>query len=167
MQRHTMKPRLMVVAALTHLTLVCLFIWARLGAEGGGTLGAGLRSYRLVSGLFRDYSFFAPRVSSGVRVGFVVEEPAGPRFVPLAHENPEVARRFQCIASSTMNDVGVREVISRSWAAAVLTEYPQATKATVVAQMQTLPPPREFAAGARPTWDTIYLADFERKELHP
>lgn len=157
------RPVLRVGLVLGHLALVCALLWGGLGATSDDPVARTLRTYRSVAGLFRDYSFFAPNVSSGTRVGFMLETRQGSRFEPLTHRNPEVARRLQCIASTALNERKARELLGRSLAATALGKHPDATAVTVVGQKHELPSPEAYRAGARPTWQTLYAQDFARK----
>jgi hypothetical protein len=157
------RPVVPVLLACTHLTLACAFLWGGLGVEGTSTDSSVLRLYRAVSGLFRDYSFFAPTVSSGVRLGFLVDAPEGPIFEPLSHPNAEVMLRVQCIAGNAINDLPGRELLGRSLAATALGRHPDVETVTVVGQRQDLPSAEDYRAGARPRWETLFLADYSRK----
>lgn len=159
-----------VVATLAaaHLVLVGLFLWTGLAEQSSSAPARALRTYKNLAGIFRDYRFFAPGVSSDIRAGFFLEHPDGTStFQPFLSEDLEVGLRYGCIVAAGMRDQKVRDVVAQSWAAAVLGQHPEATRVTVVAQGFQLPPLQEFARGATPSWKVIYAATFDRKGETP
>ncbi|MCP3141547.1 hypothetical protein [Pyxidicoccus xibeiensis] len=159
-----------VVATLAaaHLVLVSLFLWTGLAENPSSTPERALQTYKNLAGIFRDYRFFAPGVSSDIRAGFILQQPDGTSaFHAFLSENLEVGLRYGCIVAASMRDEKVRDVLAQSWAAVMLGQHPEATRVSVVAQGYQLPPLEEYARGARPAWKVVYAADFDRKEGQP
>lgn len=149
--------------ASLHLALVCLFIWTDITETSESAAGDSLRTYRNLSGIFRDYRFFAPRVASDVRAGFFLEQADGTsQFQAFLADNLEVGFRYHCIVGSGMRDKYLRDLMAQSWAAVMLDANPEAAMVTVVAQSYELPPMRAYAAGARPSWKVVYAGKFDR-----
>ncbi len=159
------RQKLKVALIVVHLNLISLFIMGGSGFESDSALNMTLRTYRNAIGLIRDYSFFAPRVAADTRGGFLLEKDGEvSQFVPMTDPAREVDRRLTCIMGATMGfKEETRAVVTRSWAAWALGHHPDATKVTVIAQTFELPTMREYALGARPSWKTIYAADFARE----
>lgn len=154
--------------AVVHLVLVGLFLWTGLADMSSGAPGRALRTYKNLAGIFRDYRFFAPNVSSDIRAGFILEQQDGTSaFQAFVSDNLEVGLRYGCIVAASMRDEKVRDVLAQSWAAVMLGQHPEATRVAVVAQSFQLPTLAEFARGARPAWKVIYAADFDRKGGKP
>lgn len=151
--------------AVLHLALVCVFIWTDASEASGGPVRRTLRTYKNLSGIIRDYRFFAPAVASDLRAGFFIEHGDRPgEFEPFLADNLEVGFRYACIVGSSMRDDKLRDVMAQSWSAVMLGSHPDATAVTVVAQSFELPPLRAFAAGARPSWKVVYAGTFDRKK---
>ncbi|MFP2923881.1 hypothetical protein ACLESO_01440 [Pyxidicoccus sp. 3LG] len=159
-----------VVATLAavHLVMVSLFLWSGLADYTGSAPARALQTYKNLAGIFRDYRFFAPGVSSDIRAGFILEQADGTSdFHPFLSENLEVGLRYGCIVAASMRDETVRDVLAQSWAAVMLGKHPEATRVQVVAQGYQLPPLEEFARGAKPSWKVVYAAAFDRKGARP
>ena len=159
-----------VVATLAavHLVLVSLFLWAGLAENSRSASGRALQTYKNLAGIFRDYRYFAPGVSSDIRAGFLFERTDGTSaFLPFESENLEVGLRYGCIIAASMRSEKVRDVLAQSWAAAMLGQHPEATRVTVVAQSYQLPSLEAFARGEKPSWKVIYAAAFGRKGGSP
>jgi hypothetical protein len=153
--------------AALHLSLVCLFIWTEASEASTSPVHSALRTYKNLSGIFRDYRFFAPAVASDLRAGFFLEQPDGTStFEALLTDNLEVGFRYNCIVSASMRDAKLRDLMAQSWSAMMLGNHPEATRVTVVAQSFELPSMRAFAAGARPSWKMVYAGTFDRRR-HP
>lgn len=149
--------------ASLHLALVCLFIWTDVTEGPPGRVSGALRTYRNLSGIFRDYRFFAPAVASDVRAGFFLEAPDGTStFEAFLADNLEVGFRYHCIVGSGMRDEHLRDLMAQSWSAVMLGAHPEAAMVTVVAESYELPPMRAYAAGALPSWRVIYAGKFDR-----
>lgn len=158
------KQRIKVWLVAMHLNLICLFVLGANQHEGTTTLSLALRTYRNAIGLFRDYSFFAPKVAADTRAGFLLERDGeAPQFLPMTDPGREADRRLTCIMGAAMGAKEARGVIARSWAAWALGQYPDVSKVTVVAQTFELPTMRDYAKGDRPAWKTIFAADFARE----
>ncbi len=159
-----------VVATLAsvHLVLISLFLWTGLADSTGSAPARALQTYKNLAGIFRDYRFFAPNVSSDVRAGFILAQSDGTSaFHAFMSENLEVSLRYGCIVAASMRDDKVRDVLAQSWAAVMLGQHPEATRVAVVAQGFHLPSLQAFAGGEKPAWKVIYAADFDRKAGKP
>ena len=155
---------LLAALAALHLALVCLFVWTDLSEASGSPARATLGTYKNLSGIFRDYRFFAPAVASDMRAGFFVERPDGTsEFHSFLADNLEVGFRYNCIVGASMRDEKLRDLMAQSWAARMLGAHPDAARVTVVAQSFQLPAMRAFAAGARPSWQVVYAGTFDRR----
>lgn len=155
---------LLAMLAALHLALVCVFIWSDASEASDGPLHRTLRTYKNLSGIFRDYRFFAPAVASDVRAGFFLEQPDGTSaFQAFLADNLEVGFRYSCIVGSSMRDEKLRDVMAQSWAAVMLSNHPEAARVTVVAQSYELPTLRDYAAGRRPSWKVVYAGKFDRR----
>lgn len=161
----TALARCFACLASLHVVLVAACLWGGVGESGGGVLGGALHTYRSAAGLGTDYSFFAPAVASAMRVGFVLDTPSGPRFEPLEPHsaNAEVRLRVGCVTSAVLAQTTTREVMTASLAALALGRNPDATSVTVVGQRHDLPAPTAWVLGERPTWTTLFAAQFGRK----
>lgn len=152
-----------VVASLgvLHLVLVCIFVWTEAAEASGGPAHRAMRTYKNLSGVFRDYRFFAPKVASDMRAGFFLEEPDGTStFEAFAADNAEVGLRYHCLVASSMRNERLRDLMARSWSAVMLGSRPWATRVTVVAQAYELPTMAAFAAGQAPRWNVVYAGVF-------
>jgi hypothetical protein len=156
---------LLASLAVLHLALVCLFIWTDTSETSGGSVRRTLRTYKNLSGIFRDYRFFAPAVASDMRAGFFLEQPDGTSvFEPFLADNLEVGFRYNCIVGSSMRDEKLRDLMAQSWAAVMLGSHPEVARVLVVAQSFDLPAMKDFAAGRRPSWKLVYAGRFERRQ---
>ncbi|HEY3132948.1 MAG TPA: hypothetical protein VGL91_26085 [Acidobacteriota bacterium] len=154
---------LLVVAVLLHLLLVALFIWTGFAEDWPGKLPGALRVYKNLSGTFRDYAFFAPAVASDLKAGFLVTDTAGEEtFVNFVAKNREVGFRYNCIIAACMRDVRGRDLFAQSWAALPLGSNPDANRVTVMVKTLDLPSMRDYRAGKRPEWKTVYVGEFGR-----
>jgi hypothetical protein len=158
----------MACLAALHLALVCLFIWTSVAESPGNPLARTLRTYKNLSGIFRDYRFFAPSVSDDTRVGFYLERADGTsELESFSADNREVDLRYNCIVSSGMHDNKLHDILIQSWAAGVLGSHPEAARVTVIGQAYQLPSLQAFADGAQPRWKTIYAGTFDRRAHQP
>lgn len=156
---------LLACLAAAHFALVCLFIWTDVAEDSDSRVHGAMRTYKNLSGIFRDYRFFAPKVASDVRAGFFLERPDGTStFQGFFAENLEVGFRYHCIIGSSMRTDRLRDLMAQSWAAMMLGSNPEAEKVTVVVQMFELPAMRDYAAGQRESWKTVYAGQFDRKD---
>lgn len=145
-----------------------LFIWTGVAERATGRVGEALRLYKNLSGAFRDYTFFAPAVASDVKAGFLLEDTEGhASFVAFRARNREVAFKYNSIVAVSMRDERGRDLFAQSWAALMLGSHPAATSVTVVVDSFVLPPMKEYRAGARPAWQTIYAGTFARRNGPP
>jgi hypothetical protein len=150
--------------AALHLAMVCCFLWTHAAEGRRGVLADALRTYKNLSGIFRDYRFFAPAVASDLRAGFVLERADGTSwFEPFLSDNLEIGFRYTCIIGASMRDQRLRDLMAQSWSALMLGAHPEALRVTVVAQSFELPPLHAFAAGERASWKLIYAGVFDRR----
>jgi hypothetical protein len=156
----------LVLGAFLHLLSVALFIWTVFAEDLPGKLPAALRFYKNLSGTFRDYAFFAPEVASDVKAGFLVTNTAGEEsFVNFVTKNGEVGFRYNCIIAACMRgtrNVRGRDLFAQSWAALLLGSDPGADRVTVMVKRLDVPSMRDYRAGKRPEWRTLYVGEFGR-----
>lgn len=162
-----MRPRQIFITCLVllHLLAVAAFIWTDFGSSPG-SLGAALRTYRNVSGIFRDYTFFAPAVGSDYKAAFLLEDAGGggARLVDFYSDSREINFRYRCLIGAGMRNVDAQDLYARSWAALLLGSDPAAGKVTVMTRMYALPTMAEYRRGRRPEWKTIYAGEFIRRQ---
>jgi hypothetical protein len=140
----------MALLALAHLAFVVASISSGFSLFRGG-VGKAALTYSNVSGAFRDYTFFAPSVASAIRAAFLVEDAdRGRQLVAFDTPNRELGLRYNSIVRSGMQDERARDLFAQSWAALLL---------GMVEWLHT-PTMAEFARGARPEWQPLYVGDF-------
>jgi hypothetical protein len=145
-----------------------VFVWTDASEVSGSPVHRALRTYKNLSGVFRDYRFFAPAVASDMRAGFFLEQADGTtEFEAFATDNRELSLRYHCIIASSMRDERLRDLMARSWSAVMLGSHPDATRVTVVAQAFALPSMSAFVAGQEPRWNVVYAAAFDRRRADP
>jgi hypothetical protein len=161
-----MRRKEIVVAtfALLHLLLVVVYITADWPERAlRPALNIPLRVYQNLSGNFRDYAFFAPRVGSDLKTAFLLEPARGPAsLVNFTADNREASFRYNCIALASMRDVPARDLFAQSWAALLLGGNPDAQRVTVMVKEYSLPSMADYRAGYRPRWESIYVGRFGR-----
>jgi hypothetical protein len=156
---------LLACLAMLHLVLVGMFVWTNVSETSDSAVHRTLRTYRNLSGIFRDYRFFAPGVASDMRAGFFLERPDGTsEFQAFLSDNLEVGFRYNCIIGASMRSEALRDLMAQSWAAVMLGNHPDASHVTVVAQSFELPTMRAYAAGKRPHWRVVYAGKFDRRQ---
>jgi hypothetical protein len=154
---------LLVVAAFLHLLSVALFIWTVFSEDLPGRLPIALGFYKNLSGTFRDYAFFAPEVANDVKAGFLVTDTGGKQtFVNFEAKNREVGFRYNCIITACMRDVRGRDLFAQSWAALLLGRDSDFDRVTVMVKTLDVPYMRDYRAGKRPEWRTVYVGEFGR-----
>jgi hypothetical protein len=153
------------VGAFLHLLSVAVFIWSPFPESLRGVFPAALRIYKNLSGTFRDYAFFAPRVASDLKAGFLLTDVSGGEtFLDFAAQNSEVGFRYNCIIATCMRDANGRDLFAQSWAALVLGSHPSAKRVAVIVKTLDLPSMREYRAGKHSEWRTVYVGEFTRHE---
>jgi len=158
------KSAAIVAAALLHLTSVVVFIWTDFSQNTNHWLFSVLRTYRNLSGSFRDYTFFAPAVASDLKVAFVLEDTAGRSTVTsFSAKNAEIGFRYNCIIASCLRDAKGRDLFAQSWAALMLGRRDGADRVTVIAKALVVPTMEESRRGRRPEWKTVYAGLFGRR----
>jgi hypothetical protein len=158
--------KVLAALAFLHLCSVAGFIWADLGQDSPSRTSIVLRLYKNLSGTFRDYTFFAPSVSSGLGAAFLVESPSDKQseLVNFASDDREISFRYNCIVTSCMRDLRSRELFAQSWSALILGSRPDANTVTVMVHAMDLPSMAEYRAGKRPAWKPVYAGTFGRRE---
>jgi hypothetical protein len=154
---------LLACLAAMHLAWVSAFVWTGFAEASDGPFHRALRTYRDLTGILRDYRFFAPAVASDLRAGFLLDYPDGStEFQPLVGDSQEVRLRYHSLIASSMRNAKYRDLLARSWAAVMLSNHPEASRVTVFTQTYDLPSMEAFARGERPRWRAIYAATFDR-----
>ena len=155
------------MCAIVHLCLVVAFVSTNFPHNVNVTwLRRSLETYQNFSGLFRDYSFFAPRVGTDLRAAFLLEFQSGETKVfSFTSNNREANFRYNNIVVSSMRDERGRDLFARSWAAKVLGEQTDAKKVTIVVESMDLPKMQEFKQGVQPEWRLVYVGTFDRKNV--
>lgn len=163
-QRRTGAAKFMPAPALLHLAFLTSFVWLGIDRLPPGPVTNALSTYGSLSGCFRDYSFFAPNVASGIKATFIVEDPSrGHKLVTFDSGSREMVFRYSGIIASGMLDVRARDLFAQSWAALVLGGEPSAQSVTVIVERMSLPSMTEYRHGERPEWQTIYAGEFARR----
>jgi hypothetical protein len=148
---------------LLHLSLVVALIYTPLTGQVPGLLGSGLKIYKNLTGIFRDYSYFAPSVGSDMKAGFFLETTDGrTAFLSFASDNIEIAFRYNVIVVATMRDPRARDLFAQSWAALLLGNRSDAARLTIVVKTFVVPTMANFRNGKQPEWVTLYAGEFER-----
>ncbi len=160
------RSRLVVPIAILHLTVVATFLWDGAASDSDpARTSPVMESYRVISGLFRDYKFFAPSVANDVRAGVLIEDGEGrTSFQTFAADSHEADLRVNCIISAAMKHKGGKDMLVRSLATAALATDPSGIRATVVTEAYDVPTMADFARGVDPKWKLIYTGKFERKQ---
>ncbi len=149
---------------LLHLIFVVLFIWTDFPGSSDSTPASAMRTYKNLSGCFRDYSFFAPLVASDLRAGFHIKnKDCSAEFIDFVAPNKEIGFRYNCIIASCMRDAKGRDLFTQSWSATILGEYPDADKVRVLTEAFEVPTMKAYSEGAKPEWALVYFGDFERE----
>ncbi len=162
-----MRPKEIFITflVLLHLSSVVIFIWADWPERSPRELNVALRTYQNLSGTFRDYAFFAPRVGNDIKAGFLLEDSTGSsRLVNFLADNREVNFRYNCIILACMRDIRGRDLFAQSWSALMLGANPDANKATVMVKEFSMPPMEEYRQGKRPRWELLYVGEFTRRD---
>ena len=159
----TVAQRIFCGVVIIHLILVSLFIWTNFPGDSDNFASRALRTYKNLSGCFRDYSFFAPLVASDLRAGFYLEEGNNKSFISFTAPNQEIGFRYNCIIASCMRDARGRDLFTQSWAATIFGEYPNATTVRVVTEAFEVPTMEEYRQGKTPEWVLVYYGDFNRE----
>lgn len=164
------KENIWIGVALFHLVLVGLGA-VRLTPHPEETLGKILSVYGWLSGSSGVYNFFAPGVGQGIRVEFDLIEPKDNKKLTVALEgktNREAELRTANIIEfmmQTVDDEVLRRILSASWAAKVLSRYPDKTAVTVRVETLDIPTMSEYRRGIRFDWAPLYEAKFSRPFL--
>lgn len=151
-------------AAALHLTVVAAFVWAGPPAADSAPERV-LRAYQNLTGLFRDYTFFAPSVASDLRAGFLLDGGGDdpPTFISFLAQNREIGFRYNSLIASTMREPRGRDLFARSWAAFILGSQPDARRVTVVVEAYDVPSMEAFRAGEPARWRLVYAGQFSRE----
>ncbi|MEM7676296.1 MAG: hypothetical protein AAF449_09870 [Myxococcota bacterium] len=157
--------KILAALAVAHLSFVVVFVVTRLFSADMVWKTRALASYANLTGVFRDYSFFAPGVASGTRAAFVVrtDDDSAPEIVHLDSDSREIMFRLSCLVKSGRYDEKVEDLFAQSWATVMFNQRPRASSVTVMVQTQKLPSMQEYRAGRRPEWFHSYVAEFERR----
>jgi hypothetical protein len=149
-----------------HLLAVVNFVYVKAEAYLFSPAGDVLRLYNNVTGIFRDYSYFAPSVAGAVRVGFLIHgRDERTTFVPFAADHREADYRLHAIALACMRNARTRQVFAQSWAARMLGRHADATSVTVMVELLNLPPMIDYRQGTPLKWETIYAGTYERSAV--
>lgn len=150
--------------AVLHLVMVCVFVWSDPAESSTDPFRRAVRTYKNISGIFRDYRFFAPNVASDMRAAFVLEQPDGTsELQAFQSDNLEVGIRYNCIIGASMRESKLRDLMARSWSAVMLGTNPSASRVMVLAQSYELPSMAAYARGERPSWKVVYAGKFDRQ----
>ena len=153
------------IAAFLHLVLVVC--GAASVTLSGRNLALGiLAQYSEFSGADTQYGFFAPAVASQCRAVLTLRDAEGREWSDTLVA--DAAAGFGWRTSSAIDAIprlpeNLRRALAGSWAAVMFGRHPSAVEVVVVAQIELLPTMAEWAAGARPKWETLYSSTFVRK----
>ena len=123
--------------------------------------------YRDMSGAGNTYGFFAPGVAPQWRVRAVMINAKGERReVDLAPTSSgEAGHRFGVLTSLFQEaSEPNRLTLARSWAAWLLSQYPDATSVTILVDAFNVPSIRDYGLGERGGWEEIFRARIEVNE---
>ncbi|HMN96695.1 MAG TPA: hypothetical protein PKC43_09645 [Phycisphaerales bacterium] len=165
MTRFRVAPEVVAIPIALHLAMVALFVFTGYPGDRRGLIADGLRTWRNLAGIFRDYTFFAPRVATDTKVAFLVErEGGGSRVVTLDSPTREGAFRINCVVNACLRDERARDLFAQSWAAGVLGADPEAIRVSVLAMAFEIPTMAAYREGERPRWLPLYAGAFERRD---
>ena len=152
------------LCAVVHLCFLVAFVSTGFPQNVGAPwLRHPLVIYQNLSGLFRDYGYFAPRVGTDLRATFLLElRSGGTEVFNFTSNNQEASLRYNNILMASMRDEQGRDLFSRSLAAKVLGERVDATKVTIVVEGRNIPEMRDYQQGMRPEWYLVYAGTFNR-----
>jgi len=128
---------------------------------------AFIDAYAHWAGVNTRFNFFAPKISSGMRLSFDITRGSGEVVQDtLGSANPSVNHRvsamlFRFAKQKTQDD------LVRAWAATMFGRYPDAQHVTVHLSVHQLPTMEAWRDGARPEWKEFYRAELERRRPAP
>lgn len=154
--------QLLVLLAVLHLGCATVFTLAP-RAELQRFLSATW-VYRCMTGLYRDYGYFAPAVASDVRAAALLARSDGlTTFVPFDAKGHETRLRINNLLGAALDQKGLRNTIVRSMAASLLGADRKVESAHVIFQRQVMPDMLSYRNGHRPAWRTVYVGRFDRR----
>jgi hypothetical protein len=154
--------------AMSHLALVACGAAHLLPSGKRGIPGSLLQAYTQLAGAHYGYGFFAPGVTSEMRVSFEVDQGPGGVIVRegFTQANHEAKLRQGSMLLMFSFDEN-QDILARSWAAEMFGRYPDARAVTVT--VKTFDPPKmaEYRSGVRPVWKEYYRAALEHQSPSP
>jgi hypothetical protein len=125
--------------------------------------GKALALYGALSGSDNGYGFFAPSVSSQLRVTFSMTDSAGRRWTDVLARghNREADLRIGGIVSMSSSEEW-RRGLAASWAARMFGSHPEASQVVIRIEVYDVPSMAEYQEGKRPEWNTVYEATLFR-----
>jgi hypothetical protein len=153
--------------ASVHLTLVATGAAHLFSQIGDNIVSRPLQWYGTMSGADAGYNFFAPRVGSQLRVGFVLTNQDGQQWEDNLEgdANQEVRLRLGSLSGLFPQDregENLRRDLSASWAAVMFGRYPTAEVVEVRVEVYQVPSMAEYRAGSRPEWQPVHSSVFRR-----
>jgi hypothetical protein len=155
----------MPIIASAHLIFVVLGCYQVQLFPIGSHLHSLKSVYQSYTGSDAGYDFFAPEVSTQLRVIFNATSSTGTREVTLHSDNREAGLRLGNIVNyfwSPQFNQDERRALVASWSSAVFAKYPSTTKVDVNIQRFILPSMTEYRSGADSYWEDYYHATFRK-----
>jgi hypothetical protein len=161
----TRRHKILTAIAALHLVLVvCGAVhWPVLPAYSeAGQAVAVVRNY---TGSDSSYGFFAPGVSSQIRVRFTLFARDGQQWADELDKGmtQEARLRISSGLHAIMDDPGRLGDLAPSWAATIFGRHGAAKKVIAIVEYFDVPTMEEYAAGQRPHWVAVYRQEFTRK----
>jgi hypothetical protein len=159
----TVRHKILTGLAALHLVLVACGACREIPLDAQTAPGHALRVVRGYTGSDANYGFFAPGVSSQMRVLCVMTDAHGKEWTDTIDGG--MSREAQLRINSGIGTVGEFPELTRqfgaSWAAAMFSRHPTARRVVVLLQVYDLPTMEQYAAGAQPEWKTEYAEVFD------
>lgn len=146
---------ILVLCGAAHLQLISV----------NNLLGKSVATYAACSGADSSYGFFAPRVSPELKAEFVMTDADGQQWTDTTSfaKTKEAKLRFAASISMVSTDE-LRDGVAASWAAAMFGRHPRAVSVEMHVVFQDMPSMEQFREGARPRWQPMFDAKFERND---
>lgn len=159
----TLRHKIVASLAALHLALVACGACRETPFDPDTAPGHALRVARGYAGSDSSYGFFAPGVSSQMRVRCVMTDAHGQEWSDTLDGN--MTREAQLRVNSGIGIVGEFPELTRqfgaSWAATMFGRHPTAQRVVVLLEIYELPTMDEYRAGSRPEWKTVYVEAFD------
>ncbi len=164
---------LWVLLAAGHLVTVVCGACYLLPGSNSGPAGQIVRWYATMSGAGSSYGFFAPQVGAKHRARFLLQDDKGSTWWEVFDQASSLEARLRLtgiVESAFMSGDADkfpewRKRLVESWAATMFSRHPSAESLNVLVQFYDIPTIAEYRAGSRPSWETVYRAQVQRRSL--